>query len=330
MQVLMQALRRCALAALLASAAAGQCAQAQGYPARPVTLVVPFAPGGGTEVLARLLAQRLEQRLGKPIVIENKPGGGGVIGAVAVARAAPDGYTILMAPSPVMAINVTLHKKLPYDPLTDFVPLALLVASPYVLVVTPSLPAQTVNELIALAKARPGRLAYASAGPGTPHHLFPELLKRMTGIELTHVPYRGSVPALTDVAAGHVELMFTDVPPALGMIAESKVRALAVSTKERVAVLPEIKTIAEAGVPEFDAASWQMVVAPAGTPPEIVERLHAEIKGAMIDPDLKQQISKLGLLAIDTPSVTSLKVFVQSEIARWGAVVEQVGIAGSQ
>src|SRR5262249_10101252 len=190
MQVFIQALRRCALAALLASAAATQCARAQGYPARPVTLVVPFAPGGGTEVLARLLAQRLEQRLGKPIVIENKPGGGGGIGAVAVARAAPDGYTILMAPSPVVAINVTLHKNLPYDPLTDFVPLALLVASPYVLVVTPSLPAQTVNELIALAKARPGRLAYASAGPGTPHHLFPELLKRMTGIELTHVPYR--------------------------------------------------------------------------------------------------------------------------------------------
>jgi tripartite-type tricarboxylate transporter receptor subunit TctC len=269
---LMQGLMRFALLALLVAGAGGDFAKAESYPARPVTLIVPFAPGGGTELLARTLGQRLEQRLDKPFVIENRPGAGGVTGALAVARAAADGYTILMAPAPVMAINVTLHKKLPYDPATDFVPLALLVAS----------------------------------------------------------PYRGSVPALTDVAAGHVQLMFSDVPPARGLIAEGKVRALAVSTKERVAVLPDVPTIAESAVPGFDAASWQMVVAPAGTPRHIVERLHGEIRSIMAQPDVKEQIAKQGLLPVDTPSVASLQVFVKTEIARWGAVVQQAGIAGSQ
>src|SRR6516165_5017665 len=287
------------LLALMAAGAAGTCAHAQTYPARPVTFVVPFAPGGGTEFLARLLGQRLEQRLGKPFVIENRPGGGGVTGALSVARAAPDGYTILMAPSPVMAINVALHKKLPYDPAVDFVPVALVVAS-------------------------------ASAGLGTPHHLFAQLFKGMTGVEMTHVPYRGSVPALTDVAAGHVQLMFCDIPPALGLINEGKVRALGVSTKERVAALPDLASVAEQGLADFDAASWQMVVAPAATPTDIVERLHAEIKDFMVQPEIKDHAFKMGLLPIDTPSVVSLRVFVQTEITRWGKVVEQAGIAGSQ
>ena len=318
------------LLALMAAGAAGTCAHAQTYPARPVTFVVPFAPGGGTEFLARLLGQRLEQRLGKPFVIENRPGGGGVTGALSVARAAPDGYTILMAPSPVMAINVALHKKLPYDPAVDFVPIALVVATPYVLVVTPSLSVQSVADLVELAKAKPSQLSFASAGPGTPHHLFAQLFKSMTGVEMTHVPYRGSVPALSDVAAGHVQLMFCDIPPALGLINEGKVRGLGVSTKERVAALPGISSIAEQGVAGFDAASWQMVVAPAAMPEDIVQRLHAEIKDFMVQPEIKEYASTMGLLPIDTPSVPSLRVFVQTEIARWGKVVEQAGIAGSQ
>jgi len=305
-------------------------AQAQTYPTRPVTFVVPFAPGGGTEFLARLLGQRLEQRLGKPFVIENRPGGGGVTGAVSVARAAPDGYTLLMAPAPVMAINVSLHKKLPYDPAADFVPLALVVSSPYVLVVTPSLPVQSVSDLITLAKDKPGQLAFASAGPGTPHHLFPELFKSMTGIEMTHVPYRGSLPALTDVAAGHVQLMFSDVPPALALINEGKVRALGVSTKERVAPLPHLAPIADQGVAGFDAASWQMVVAPAATPKDVIERLHGEIKAFMVQPETKEQVFKMGLLPVDTPSVANLQIFVRTEIAQWSKVVQQAGIAGSQ
>jgi tripartite-type tricarboxylate transporter receptor subunit TctC len=229
-----------------------------------------------------------------------------------------------------MAINVALHKKLPYDPAVDFVPLALVVATPYVLVVTPSLPAQSVADLVALAKAKPGQLAFASAGLGTPHHLFAQLFKSSTGIEMTHVPYRGSVPALTDVAAGHVSLMFCDIPPALSLIKEGKVRALGVSTKERVAALPHLSPIAEQGVIGFDAASWQMVVAPAATPKDIVERLHTEIKEFTRQAEIRDHASSMGVLPIDTPSVASLQVFVQAEIARWGKVVEQAGIAGSQ
>src|SRR6476659_9776083 len=285
--------RRLLLLALIGMIAWGACARAESYPTRPVSFVVPFAAGGGTEFLARLLGQRLEQRLGKPFVIENRPGGSGVTGAVSVARAAPDGHTILMAPAPVMAINVSLHKKLPYDPAADFVPLALVVASPYVLVVTPS-------------------------------------LKTKTAIEMMHIPYRGSVPALTDVAAGHVQLMFSDVPPALSLINEGRVRAIGVSTKERVAALPHLAPIAEQGVADFDAASWQMVVAPAATPKDIVQRLHAEIKEFMVLPEIKEHILRMGLLPIDTPSVANLQIFVQTEIARWSSVVEQAGIAGSQ
>lgn len=318
------------LSTLVAAGASCACATAQTYPTRPVTFVVPFAPGGGTELLARLLGQRLEQRLGRPFVIENRPGGGGVSGAASVARAAPDGYTILMAPAPVMAINVTLHKKLAYDPVVDFVPLALVVASPYVLVVTPSLPVRSVSDLVRLAKDRPGQLSFASAGPGTPHHLLPQIFQSMTGTEMTHVPYRGSVPALTDVAAGHVQLMFCDIPPALGLINEGKVRALGVSTKERVAVLPNLVPLAEAGVPGFDAASWQMVVAPAATPKDVVERLHTEIKTFMVQPETKAHVFGMGLLPIDTPSVANLRIFVQTEIAQWSKVVQQAGIAGSQ
>jgi tripartite-type tricarboxylate transporter receptor subunit TctC len=326
----MKALLGCALLALTALGSAGARATAEPYPTHAVTFIVPFTAGGSTEFLARLLGQRLEQRLGKPFVIENRPGGGGVVGALSVARAAPDGHTILMAPSSVIAINVALHKKLPYDPAADFVPIALVAATPFVLVVTPSLSAQSVRDLIALAKASPGRLAFASAGLGTPHHLFAELFKSSTGIELTHVPYRGSVPALTDIAAGHVQLMFCDVPPALSLVNDGKVRALGVSTKERVVALPQLSPIAEQGVSGFDAASWQMVVAPAGTPKEIVERLHAEIKDLMLQADIRDHAAKMGVLPIDTPSVASLRIFVQTEIARWGKVVEQAGIAGSQ
>ena len=324
----MRALLGFSLFALMTAGVAGVGARAETYPTRPVTFVVPFAPGGGTEFLARLLGQRLEQRLGKPFVIENRPGGGGVIGALSVARAAPDGYTILMAPSPVMAINVALHKKLPYDPTTDFVPVALVAATPYVLVVTPSLPAHSVSGLIEHAKGRP--LAFASAGLGTPHHLFAQMFKSSIGVEMTHVPYRGSVPALTDVAAGHVQLMFCDIPPALGLVKEGKERALGVSTKERVSALPDLLPLAEQGVSGFDAASWQMVVAPAGTPKDIVEQLHGEIKQFMRPPGIRQHGSDMGLLPIDTPSVASLQIFVQTEITRWGKVVEQAGIAGSQ
>ena len=323
---------RLAVCAMIVSwtALSATLALAQTFPAKPVRIIVGAAAGGPIDLVARLTAQKLSGLLEQPFVIENRPGGGGVTGAVSVARAAPDGHTILMAPAPVMAINVSLHKKLPYDPAADFVPLALVVASPYVLVVTPTLPVQSVPELVKLARDKPRQLAFASAGAGTPHHLFPHLFQTKTGIEMMHIPYRGSVPALTDVAAGHVQLMFSDVPPALSLINEGKVRAIGVSTKERVAALPHLVPIAEQGVADFDAASWQMVVAPAATPKDIVERLHAEIKEFMVQPDIKEHVFRMGLLPIDTPSVANLKIFVQTEIARWSRVVEQAGIAGSQ
>ena len=221
-------------------------ARAQDYPTRPITIIVPFTPGGTTDILARMIGQRLEARLGKSFVIENKPGAGSVIGANAVAKAAPDGYTLLMATSTSMAVNVTLYKNLPYNPASDFLPLALVARTPFVLVVNPSLPVQSAQDLIKLAKARPGQLSYASAGPGTPHHLYAELLKTMTGIEMGHVPYRGSQPSLNDVVAGHVQLMFVDVAPAVGMLRAGKVRPLGVSTKRRLAAFPEIPPLAEA------------------------------------------------------------------------------------
>ena len=201
------------LVALALTASAPSPIQAQDYPTRPVTLVVPFVAGGGTEITARIVAHALEARLGRPVLVENKPGAGTVIGSNYVAKAAPDGYTLLMATSTPMAINATVHKALPYDPATDLIPLALVAQSPFILVVNPSLPVKSVKELIDYAKANPGKLPFGSAGPGSPHHLYAELLSSMTGIKMSHVPYRGTLPALNDVLGGHIQFMFTDVPP---------------------------------------------------------------------------------------------------------------------
>ncbi len=318
------------LACVAVIAAAGASAvRAQDFPARPVTMIVPFTPGGAGDILSRMLGPRLEQTWGKPLIVENKPGAGGVIGAVAAQKAAPDGYTLMIAPSATLAINVTLYKHLPYDPRTDFVPLALAAQTPFVLVVNPELPVRTVADLIKLAKDKPKQLSYASAGPGVPHHLFAELLKNMTGIEMTHVPYKGSLPALNDVVAGHVPLMFVDLGPALGMIRGGKVRAIGVSTATRLPTLPEVPPIGDT-VPGFGAASWQMIVAPAKTPRPIVDKLHKDIEGALATPELKAQIDKTGMVAMDSRPIGDLQAFIASEIARWGKVVQQAGIAGSQ
>jgi tripartite-type tricarboxylate transporter receptor subunit TctC len=305
-------------------------ATAQDYPARPVTIVVPYVSGGTTEISARLVGQRLEARLGKPVVIENKPGAGTVIGTSAVAKAAPDGYTLLMATPTPMAINVTVYKSLPYDPATSFVPLAMIGQSPFLLIVHPSLPVHSVRDLVQYAKQNPGRLSYGSGGPGAPHHLYAELLKSMTGIEMTHVPYKGSLPALNDVVAGHIQVMFCDIPPAIGTVEAAKVRVLGVSTAQRVAVFPDVPTIAEAGVPGFAVAGWFMLAAPAKTPPAVVQRLHRELKSILATDEMKEQIGKLYLLPIETPSVEAMQSFIKSEIARWAKIVEQAGIAGSE
>jgi len=310
-------------------AVTAMAARAQDYPTRPVTIVIPFAAGGAGDILARMLSPRLEKTFGKPFVVENKPGAGGVIGAVAAAKAAPDGHTIMIAPSPVMAVNVTLFKQLPYDPATDFVPLAMAAQTPFVLVVNPSLPIKSVTDLIAYVKTQKGKVSYATAGPGVPHHLFAELLKSMTGIEMSPVPYKGSVPAITDVVAGHVPLMFVDLGPALSIIQAGKVRAVGVSTGARIPALPDVPPVNDT-VRGFDVASWQMVVAPAKTPRAVVDRLHAELTTQLASPDLSAQIAKTGMLPMVTPSVEDLQAFVKSEIARWGKVVQQAGIAGSQ
>jgi tripartite-type tricarboxylate transporter receptor subunit TctC len=319
----MNQLRAIALAFLIG----GTAAAADDYPSRTATIVVPFVPGGTTDTLARVLAQGLEQRWGKPFVVENKPGAGALTGAVAVARAAPDGYTMMVSPSSAMAANVTLYKSLPYDPVKDFVPLALLVHTPFVLCVNPDLPVKSVADLVALAKQK--TLTYASTGIGTPHQLFAELFKSTTGIEMTHVPYRGSAPALNDVVAGHVQVIFVDVAPAIGMITEGKLRALGVTSGQRVAAIENVPPLKDS-VDGFDTASWQMAIAPSGTPPDIVDLLHAEMKKIMARAEVKDMAVKTGMLPIDSPSVPEMQTFIKAEIAKWAMVVQKAGIAGSQ
>ena len=314
----------------LAVAAAALGAQAQEYPTRQITLIAPWPAGGAVDALCRAVAPPLSDRLGKSVVVENRPGAGSVIGTAAGAKATPDGYTMVMAGSGSLAISATMYKKLPYDPVKDFVPLALGGRIPFVLVANPSLPVRSVAELVQYAKDHPGMLSFASGGPGSPHHLYGELLKSMTGIEMTHVPYKGSAPALTDVIAGHVPLLFSDTVPSLPQIREGKVRALGVSTAIRLPSAPDIPPIAETGVPGFDAAGWGMFAVPAGTPKEVVSKLQAALTAVLALPDVQQQIVKLGMIPGGIASSEELERFIAAEIARWGKVVTQAGLAGTE
>jgi tripartite-type tricarboxylate transporter receptor subunit TctC len=322
-----------AAAALLmgvSSPAQAQTSLAQDYPNRAVTLVVPYPAGGGLDALARMLGQKLAERLGKPVVIENRTGAGTVIGAASVAKAAPDGYTIMLGTSTPFAITATLNKSLPYDPAKDFAPIALVSNAPFLLLVHPAQPVHSVADLIALAKAKPGQLSYGSAGPGSPQNLSFELLKTLTGIKIVHVPYRGDGPALTDLIAGHIPTMFGEPTPILPLLKDGKVRALGVSSASRLPIAPDVPTIAEAGVPGFDLTSWQMIVAPAGTPQEIVDKLHVEVKKVLELPEVKAEFARTARITVDYPSVDDLQRFMRSEIVRLGKVVEHAGIARSQ
>ncbi|MGZ3291557.1 MAG: Bug family tripartite tricarboxylate transporter substrate binding protein [Xanthobacteraceae bacterium] len=322
-----------AAAALLmgvSSLAQAQTSPAQDYPNRAVTLVVPYPAGGGLDALARMLGQKLAERLGKPVVIENRTGAGTVIGAASVAKAAPDGYTIMLGTSTPFAITATLNKSLPYDPAKDFAPIALVSNAPFLLLVHPSQPVHSVADLIALAKAKPGQLSYGSAGPGSPQNLSFELLKTLTGINIVHVPYRGDGPALTDLVAGHIPTMFGEPTPILPLLKDGKVRALGVSSASRLPIAPDVPTIAEAGVPGFDLTSWQMIVAPAGTPQEIVDKLHVEVKKVLELPEVKAEFARTARITVDYPTVDDLQRFMRSEIVRLGKVVEHAGIARSQ
>jgi tripartite-type tricarboxylate transporter receptor subunit TctC len=313
------------LAIFLASLASAAPASAQDYPARNVTFIVPTGAGAGTDLLARILAPKLTDRFGKSFVVENRPGAGTVIAANAVAKSAPDGYTLLMGTSTPLAINASLHKKLPYDPATDFMPLALIATVPFVLVVNNDLPVHSVQDFIRLAKERPGTFAYGSTGPGTPFHLYAELFGSMTGVQMVHVPYKAAVAALTDLMGGRLQVMMTDFASSLPLIREGKVRALGVTTGSRAPAAPEIMPIAELGVPGFEAAAWQMVVAPAATPKAIVDKLHVELKTVMAMPETRDQIAKIGLVPADTGSPEELQRFVEAEIVRWAKVVEKSG-----
>jgi tripartite-type tricarboxylate transporter receptor subunit TctC len=315
------------ISGLILSSAAPVQGHAQDYPARAVTIVVPFTPAGTTDILARLIGQRLEQRLGKPFLVENRPGAGMQIGTSAVAKSAPDGYTLLVAPSSALAVNVTLYKKLPYDPIKDFAPIAILAHLPFVLVVNPSLPVKSVAELVDYAKQRPGQLSFGSGGVGASHHLYGELLKSLTGVQMTHVPYKGTAPALNDLLAGHIQLLFSDVPPALPLINTGKVRALGVTTAKRITVAPDIPPIADT-VAGYDSAPWQMLATRAGTPAAIVDRLQTEVKAIIGAADIQKQMTEMGLIPGEAPPSAELVRFLESEIVRWGKIVHQAGAAG--
>src|SRR3984885_10101166 len=313
------------ISALLFVLAAAASASAQDYPTRNVTFIVPTGPGAATDLLARILAPQLGDRLGKPFVVENRPGAGTMTASNAVAKADPDGYTILMGTSTPLAINVTLYKHLPYDPAKDFVPLALIATIPFVLVVTNDLPVHSVAELIAYAKAHPGELSYGSTGPGTPFHLNGELFSAMTGIQMVHVPYKAVVDAQVDLMGGRIQVMFTDFTSSVPLIKDGRMRALGVTTKSRAAAMPELAPIAELGVPGFDAAAWQMVVAPAATPRPIVDRLHTELEAIMALPETRNAITRIGLVPAGSMSIEQLQAFVKSEIVRWGDIVKRSG-----
>jgi tripartite-type tricarboxylate transporter receptor subunit TctC len=305
-------------------------AAAQDYPARPVTLVAPYAAGGGADLVARLVAQKLSERLGQSVTVENRLGAGGVIAAASVAKAPPDGYTLFMGTSTQLAIQATLHKKLPYDPAADFAPIALVASVPFVLLVHPSLPVHSLADLIRLAKEKPGQLTFGSSGVGGPPHLYTELLKTMTGMQLTHVPYKGTAQAINDVVAGHVPLIFCDIAPAVGLIREGKLRPLGISSATRFPTLPEIAPLGESGAPGFDAVAWLMLVAPAGTPAAIVNRLHDDTTRIVAMPDAERRLIELGNHPLRSPPPDALQPYIRAEVARWGKVVEQAGLAGSE
>jgi tripartite-type tricarboxylate transporter receptor subunit TctC len=315
------------LMAVAALAALPRDAAAQDYPTHPVTILVPFAPGGGTDILARVIAQKLEPRLGKPFVIENRLGAGTVVAAVATAKAAPDGYTLMQATSGTMAMNGTIFKSLPYDPARDLVPVALVAALPFVLVVSASLPVQNVADLVKLAKERP--LNYGSGGLGAFHHLNAELFSSLTGIKMTHVPYRGSAPALTDLLAGQIQVLFVDLAPSLELIRSGKLRVLGITSAEPFPAAPEIPPLSKVGVPGFDTAAWQMIVAPAKTPEPVLTKLNTEINAIINTAEVKKQLIDMGMTPLGKGSLADIDAYTKSEVGRWSKVIRDAGIAGA-
>ncbi|MBS0336527.1 MAG: tripartite tricarboxylate transporter substrate binding protein [Proteobacteria bacterium] len=312
-------------ACLLALVACAGSAHAQAWPAKPIKLIVPYPPGGSADILARAIGQKLSEGLGQSVVIDNRPGAGTAIGAEATAKAAPDGYTIMLGTVSSHAINPALTPGLKYDPVKDFAPVSLVASIPFVLLVHPSLPARSVQELIALAKAKPGSLNFSSAGSGTSNHLAGELFKSMTHTFMVHIPYRGSAPALTDLLAGQVQLMFDLVLTAQPHVKSGAARALAVTSLTRSAALPNVPTVAESGVPGYEVSAWFGLFAPAGTPAGVVAALNAETVKAMRAPDLRERLASQGAdAASSTPE--EFAAYVKDELGKWTRVIKASGM----
>jgi tripartite-type tricarboxylate transporter receptor subunit TctC len=303
-------------------------ADAEGYPTHSVTILVPFAPGGGTDLIARTVAQKLEQRLGQPFVIENRPGAGTSIAAGATAKATPDGYTLMQATSGTMSMNPTIYKSLPYTPDKDLVPVALIAGVPFVLVVRPDLPVHSVADLVKLAKEK--HLTYGSGGVGAFHHLNAELLSSMTGIKMTHVPNKGSVPAMTDLISGNIDVLFVDIGPSIQLIRAGKARAIGISSAQPAAAAPEIPPLAKVGLPGFDTTAWQMLVAPGGTPAPILDKLNTEVDAIVHTDEINKKFVGMGLVPIGKGSRKELAAYVKSETGRWAKVIQNAGLAGTQ
>jgi tripartite-type tricarboxylate transporter receptor subunit TctC len=308
----------------IALATLAALAHAQAWPSKPIKWVVPFAPGGTTDILARTVGEKLALALGQPVIIENKPGAGGGVGAEFTAKAAPDGYTIMGGTISTHAINASLYKNLPYDPVKDFVAITLIARVPNMLVINPDVPAKDVKELIALLKANPAKYSFASSGNGTSQHLSGELFKSMSGTDMQHIPYKGSPPALQDVMGGQVTMTFDNITTAWTLAKAGKLRALAVTTAKRSSIAPEVPTLAESGLPGFEVGSWQGVFAPAGTPPDIVKRLNAEVVKILNLPEVREKLGGLGA-EIVANSPEEFSALVKSEVVKWADVVKKSG-----
>ncbi|MCE2950362.1 MAG: tripartite tricarboxylate transporter substrate binding protein [bacterium] len=315
----------CALA--LVGAFVSQHAAAQGagaFPNRPIRLIVPVPPGGGTDFTARTLAQPVSESIGQSVIVDNRPGAAGNIGVELAARATPDGYTIVM-PITSFAVNPHLYKKLPFDTVNDFVPIALAAIAPLYLVVTPTLPATSVSELVALARAKPGQLSYANSGNGTTAHLAGELFKKMAGLDIVGIPYRGGGPAVLDLIGGRVQMYFSTIPAAIAQVRAGKLRGLAVTSAKRVNLIPEVPTVAESGLPGYEIVGWFGLFAPAGTPAPIIGRLEKEVNAALQLPDVQKRFGSQGLLPGGGTSA-ELGKFLRAEIARWGTLIKDIGL----
>jgi tripartite-type tricarboxylate transporter receptor subunit TctC len=314
------------LLGLLASAPA----RAEDYPSRAITIVVSLAAGSGMDTITRVYAEKLSEDFGRPVIVENKPGAATTIAANQAAKAAPDGYTLVVLTCIALSINPTLFKHLGYDP-QDLTPISLYAKSPFILVIDPSLPAKTFSEFVELAKRANPPLNYASIGAGSVQHMSMELAKQRLGFDATHVPYRSTPQSVTDLMGGHVAASFLEAGLSIPLIKEGKLRALAVSSAQRLPLLPEVPPFAEAsGAADYEGVSWHMLLVPSKTPQPIIDRLHAEMDHIMRDPAMKEQIAALGLIPYDSPSIEDMRSYIQSERLKWGGMVKQLGLEGSQ